>query len=47
MSAPGFLTHYYENSAGPFSNLSMLSFEQAEQILDEIRRQGNRFASLG
>lgn len=45
MSMPDFLTHYYENSAGPFSNLSMLSLEHAEQILEEIRRNGNRFAS--
>lgn len=42
---PDFLTHYYENATGPFSNLSMLPLEQAEQILEEIRRQGNRFAS--
>ncbi|RPJ22456.1 MAG: hypothetical protein EHM33_23485 [Chloroflexi bacterium] len=42
---PDFLTHYYENSAGPFSNLSLLPLEQAEQILEEIRRTGNRFAS--
>ena len=42
---PDFLAHYYEKSAGPFSNLSMLSLEHAEQILAEIRRNGNRFAS--
>jgi len=45
MIVPDFLTHYYEHSAGPFSNLSMLPPEQAEQILEEIRRNGNRFAS--
>lgn len=45
MIVPDFLTHYYESSAGPFSNLSMLPLEQAEQILEEIRRNGNRFAS--
>jgi len=45
VTPPDFLTHYYENSAGPFSNLSMLPPEQAEQILEEIRRAGNRFAS--
>jgi hypothetical protein len=45
MIMPGILSHYYENSAGPFSNLSMLPLEQAEQILEEIRRNGNRFAS--
>ena len=45
MMMPGFLCHYYENATGPFSNLSMLPPEQAEQILEEIRRNGNRFAS--
>jgi hypothetical protein len=42
---PDFLSHYYERSTGPFSNLSMLPMEQAEQILNKIRRDGNRFAS--
>ena len=42
---PKFLFHYYENAAGPFSNLSMLPLEQAEQIMAEIRKNGNRFAS--
>jgi hypothetical protein len=45
MRMPDFLSHYYEKSAGPFSNLSMLPIEQAEEILAEIRRNGNRFAS--
>ena len=45
MSVPDFLTHYYESADGPFSNLSMLPLAQAEQILEEIRRNGNRFAS--
>jgi VIT1/CCC1 family predicted Fe2+/Mn2+ transporter len=45
MVIPDFLTHYYEQSTGPFSNLSMLPIEQAEQILEGIRRDGNRFAS--
>ena len=45
MRVPDFLSHYYEKSAGPFSNLSMLPIEQAEEILAEIRRNGNRFAS--
>lgn len=45
MIIPDFLTHYYEKSAGPFSNLSMLPLEQAEQILEGIRRDANRFAS--
>jgi hypothetical protein len=42
---PDFLTHYYEKSTGPFSNLSMLPIEQAERILEEIRGNANRFAS--
>ena len=42
---PDFLSQYYERADGPFSNLSMLPLEQAEEILDEIRRDGNRFAS--
>jgi hypothetical protein len=45
MTLPDFLTHYYERSAGPFSNLSLLPPEQAERILESIRRDANRFAS--
>ena len=45
MSTPDFLSHYYERADGPFANLSTLPLEQAEQILEEIRRNGNRFAS--
>lgn len=45
MTFPDFLTHYYEKTAGPFAILSRLPPEQAEQILAEIRRAGNRFAS--
>jgi hypothetical protein len=45
MVIPDFLTHYYESASGPFSNLSMLSPKHAEQILEEIRKDGNRFAS--
>ncbi len=45
MIVPDFLTHYYEKSAGPFSNLSMLPPEQAERILESIRQDANRFAS--
>ena len=36
MRIPDFLSHYYEKSAGLFSNLSMLPIEQAEEILTEI-----------
>jgi len=42
---PEYLYHYYEQSSGPFSNLSMLPEEQAEKILTQIRKGGNRFAS--
>ncbi len=45
MIIPDFLTHYYEKADGPFSNLSLLPLEQAEQILEHIRRADNRFAS--
>jgi hypothetical protein len=45
MVIPDFLTHYYENATSPFSNLSMLPLEQAEQVLKELCRNGNRFAS--
>lgn len=42
---PDFLSHYYDSSRGPFQNLSMLPPAQAEQHLQEIRRQGDFFAS--
>ena len=42
---PDFLTHYYEQATGPLCNLSSLPLEQAEHILESIRRDGNRFAS--
>lgn len=42
---PDFLSHYYENSQGPFRNLSMLPQAQAEQRLQDIRELGNLFAS--
>ena len=42
---PGFLSHYYEASKGPFLNLSDFSLEEGESVLDEIRRQGEVFAS--
>jgi hypothetical protein len=42
---PDFLSHYYEAADGPFRNLSDLPEEQAEAVLQTIRRAGNRFAS--
>ena len=42
---PDFLCHYYEAARGPFFNLSDLPIEEAERILDAIRRQGGVFAS--
>ena len=44
-SIPDYLSHYYEASDGPLRNLSDLTEEQAEAILQEIRRAGDRFAS--
>lgn len=40
-----FLHHYFDESTGPFRNLSDLEPEEAEQVLDEIRVQKIGFAS--
>ena len=42
---PNYLSHYYENSIGPFVNLSDLPLEGAEAQLERIRRAGCTFAS--
>jgi hypothetical protein len=43
---PDYLSHYYEDSDGPFRNLSDLPLAEAEGILEEIRKSaGGRFAS--
>ena len=42
---PTFLAHYYEAAIGPFVNLSDLPVEEAEIILEQIRREGQIFAS--
>jgi hypothetical protein len=42
---PDFVCHYYDASTGPFLNLSDLPLEEAERILDRIRRAGAGFAS--
>ncbi|MCJ7842163.1 hypothetical protein MUB24_14885 [Lederbergia sp. NSJ-179] len=40
-----FLYHYYDESAGPFRNLSDLDLEEAEQVLNDIRIKKKGFAS--
>jgi hypothetical protein len=42
---PSFLFHYFEKKDGPFSNLSDLPISQAHEILSDIRKEGQRFAS--
>lgn len=42
---PDTLCHYYEQSRGPFRSLSDLPAEEAEAVLNEIRRRGEGFAS--
>jgi hypothetical protein len=43
-TAPLLLYHYYERCRGPFVNLSDLPPDEAEQVLDSIRRAGRTFA---
>jgi len=45
VACPDFLCHYYEAAKGPFRSLSDLSVEEAEEILERIRREGLIFAS--
>jgi hypothetical protein len=45
VNIPDFLCHYYEASDGPLRNLSDLPELEAEAILQQIRRKGDRFAS--
>jgi len=40
-----FLYHYYEESIGPFINLSDLDICDAEKILNDIRSKGTTFAA--
>lgn len=44
-SCPDYLSHYYEAPHGPFRNLSDLGPEDAEAVLEAIRREGAVFAS--
>lgn len=39
------LYHYYDESTGPFHNLSDLPLHEAEQVLNELRQQNIGFAS--
>lgn len=41
---PDFLSHYYEATTGPFRNLSDLPLEEAQRILNAMRRKGGTFA---
>ncbi|MBO0995566.1 hypothetical protein [Bacillus sp. SD088] len=40
-----FLYHYYDDSTGPFRNLSDLELAEAEQVLNDIRESKRGFAS--
>lgn len=40
-----FLYHYYDESTGPFRNLSDLDADEAERVLNNIRLQKKGFAS--
>jgi hypothetical protein len=42
---PDFLCHYYEATDGPLRNLSELTDQEAHAILEQLRSQGDRFAS--
>lgn len=40
-----YLYHYYEKDVGPFISLSHLDIEEAEQILDQLRKRNKTFAA--
>jgi hypothetical protein len=40
-----FLYHYFERSTGPFRNLSKLSVDEAEKVLNQLKNEGKAFAS--
>jgi hypothetical protein len=40
-----YLYHYYESNHGPFKNLSSLSEDEAEYVLERLRQNGDVFAS--
>ncbi|GAK40929.1 hypothetical protein TCA2_3420 [Paenibacillus sp. TCA20] len=37
--------HYFDKDIGPFTNLSKLTIEEAEEVLKQIQRDGKTFAS--
>ena len=39
-----YLYHYYEKTSQPFLNLSDLSIEEANQILEKIKKQSQTFS---
>jgi hypothetical protein len=39
---PSIITHNFDPARGPFRNICNLAYEEAEHILDDIRRTGNR-----
>ncbi|WP_040949470.1 hypothetical protein [Gorillibacterium massiliense] len=45
MNENPFLYHYYDETTGPFRNLSDLELEEAEGVLQDIRRKNRGFAS--
>lgn len=40
-----FLYHYYEAEHGPFNNLSRLSYDEAQKVMNSIKQEGSVFAS--
>ncbi|MBE9914203.1 hypothetical protein G8C92_09170 [Paenibacillus donghaensis] len=40
-----YLYHYFEEEMGPFRNLSSLTIEEASKISNQIKYEGNTFAS--
>ncbi|HEX3075611.1 MAG TPA: hypothetical protein VHQ24_01945 [Lachnospiraceae bacterium] len=40
-----YLYHYYEKELGPFRNLSDLSYDSAQNVLNEIRKNGETYLS--
>lgn len=40
-----YLYHYYETELGPFRNLSKLTYEDALEVSNRIKREGKTFAS--
>ncbi|MDH6427785.1 hypothetical protein [Paenibacillus sp. FSL H8-0282] len=45
MKQIAWLYHYYDESTGPFQNLSDLPSQEAEQVLNDLRQRNKGFAS--